>query len=329
MKVFVSATSFGQGCPEVFDRLVEAGCEVATNHLGRPLTEPELAEALAGVDGFLAGVDRITATVLEAAPRLKVIARYGVGVDGVDLTAATARGIVVTNTPGANTESVADLAFGLMLALARQIPLADREVKTGKWPRLTGYDVQGQTLGLLGTGQIGRAVARRARGFGMRLLCYDVAPHPELAELGGVYAPLPEVLALADFLSLHLPLLPETRHLLGPAELALLKPTAFLVNTARGGLVDEAALYAALCAGKLAGAALDVYEVEPPVGSALVQLPNVIATPHSGAHTLGARRRMAYGALENLLLALRGERPPNVVNPEVYTTGEPRGRVFR
>lgn len=317
-KVFVSATSFGKGCPEVFDRLREAGCQVDTNRLGRPLTEPELAEALAEAEGFIAGVDRITATVLAAAPHLKVIARYGVGVDGVDLAAATARGIVVTNTPGANTESVADLAFGLFFALARQLPLADRKVKAGEWPRLTGYDVWGKTVGIVGTGQIGRAVARRAHGCAMPILCYDLYPHPELAELGGRYLPLEDVVAQADFLTLHLPLLPETRGLIGRDLLGRMKSTAFLVNTSRGGIVDEEALYEALTAGKLAGAALDVYEAEPPVGSRLVALDNVIATPHAGAHTFGAMRRMAEGAVENLLAVFRGERPPSVVNREVY-----------
>lgn len=324
MKVFVSATSFGKGCPEVFDRLAEAGCEVSVNKLGRPMTEDELGEALAEADGFIAGVDRITAAVLARAPRLKVIARYGVGVDGVDLAAATERGILVTNTPGANTESVADLAFGLMLALARRIPFADRQVKGGQWPRLTGQDVWGATLGLLGTGQIGRAVARRAAGFGMSILAYDVCQHPEIAQLGGVYAAFDEVLAGADFLSLHLPLTPETRRLIGAEQLSRMKPTAFLINTSRGGIVDEQALLAALQAGRPAGAALDVYEVEPPVGSALVALDTVIATPHSGAHSFGAMRRMAEGAVTNLLAAFRGERPPALVNPEVLAGREGR-----
>jgi D-3-phosphoglycerate dehydrogenase len=317
MRVFVSATSFGKGCPEVFDRLAEAGCEVSVNTLGRPLTETELGEALAEADGFIAGVDRIMGAVLAQAPRLKVIARYGVGVDGVDLAAATERGILVTNTPGANTESVADLAFGLMLALARRIPFADRQVKNGQWPRLTGQDVWGATLGLLGTGQIGRAVARRAAGFGMSILAYDVNQHPEIAQLGGSYAAFDEVVAGADFLSLHLPLTPETRGLIGADQLARMKATTFLVNTSRGGIVDERALLVALRAGRPAGAALDVYEVEPPAGSELVALDNVIATPHSGAHSLGAMRRMAHGAVDNLLAAFKGVRPPALVNPEV------------
>lgn len=325
MKVFISATSFGKGCPEVFERLAAAGCQVELNRLGRPLTEDELAEALAAADGFIAGVDRITAGVLDRAPLLKVIARYGVGVDGVDLAAATARGILVTNTPGANTEAVADLTFGLFFALARRIPLADREVKAGRWPRLTGYDVAGARLGLLGTGQIGRAVARRAHGIGMPILCHDLCEHPEMAALGGEYAPLERVLAESDFVSLHLPLTPATRGLIDRERLALMKPTAFLVNTARGGIVDEQALCEALSEGRLAGAALDVYDTEPPVGSALVALDNVIATPHSGAHTYGAMRRMAEGAVENLLAALRGERPPALVNPEVLAArGEGR-----
>ncbi|MGE5506948.1 MAG: phosphoglycerate dehydrogenase [Chitinophagales bacterium] len=318
MKVFVSATSFGQGCPEVFTRLAEAGCEVSTNPYGRPLTESELIQALAGADGFIAGVDRITANVLAETPQLKVISRYGVGVDGVDLAAATAHRIVVANTPGANTESVADLAFGLFLALARRIPLADREVKGGKWPRLTGFDVWGQTVAVLGTGQIGRAVARRAKAFGMEILGYDVQRHPEIEQLGGTYVSLEEALARADFVTLHLPLLPQTRGIIGRDQLALMKPTAFLVNTSRGGIVDEDALYEALTAGRLAGAGLDVYATEPPSGSKLVALENVIATPHSGAHTFGAMRRMAHQAVDNLLAVLKGERPAAVANPEVY-----------
>jgi D-3-phosphoglycerate dehydrogenase len=294
---------------------------VVYNQLGRSLTSQELQRLLPGCDGFIAGLDQIDRAALAAADRLKVIARYGAGVDNVDLQAAAEKGIVVTNTPAANAISVAELTVGLLLALARNIPALAAETRAGKWPRplsgifdWTGLTLQGKTVGLIGLGAIGREVALRLRAFGCTLIAHDPAADTTFAATHGILlAALPEVLARADFLSLHVPLLPTTRGLVDAAFLAQMKAGAFLVNTARGELVDETALLEALQTGHLRGAALDVFTVEPPVNSPLLALPQVIAVPHCGAHTDGAMNAMGWGALRACLAVLRGEAPEHRV----------------
>ena len=268
----------------------------------------------------------MTEEVLQQAPKLRVVSNTGVGYDNIDVAACTRRRIPVTNTPGVLTETTADLAMALLLAVARRMVEGDRFVRDGqwrewKWDLLHGVDVHGKTLGLLGFGRIGQAMARRGRGFSMRILYHArhrVAESME-RELEARYVDRDTLLGESDFLSLHLPLTPETRHVIGAKEFALIKPTAFLINTARGAVVDEEALAEALKAHRIAGAGLDVFEREPWVHPALLEMKNVVLMPHVGSATAETRLKMAMLAAENLLAALDGRRPPNVVNPEIYS----------
>jgi phosphoglycerate dehydrogenase-like enzyme len=314
-RVLVTPTSFGANDPRLRAELEAAVGAVIYNPTNRPLSSAEVAELLPGCDGFIAGLDVIDRPALAAADRLKVIARYGAGVDRVDLEAARARGIVVTNTPAANASAVAELTIGLMLALARMIPAASAATKAGGWPRLSGVSLEGKTVGLLGLGAVGRQVARRLRGFDCAVIAYDPVVDARVAsEHGATLLPLDAVLGQADCLSLHLPALPQTRGMVNAAFLAQMKPGAYLINTARGELVVEADLLAALQSGRLRGAALDVFVVEPPgADNPLLALPQVIATPHTGAHTDGATNAMGWGALRDCLAVLRGEEPANQV----------------
>jgi glyoxylate reductase len=293
---------------------------------GRDAPPPAaLSRALADADGLVCMLtDRVDAALLARAPRLRAISSVSVGLDHVDLAAATARGIPVGHTPGVLTETTADLAFALLLAAARRVVEADRFVRDGRWSAwqpdlLLGRDVHGATLGVVGLGAIGRAVARRARGFGMRVLAWSRTRRP-LANLEGQveWAELPALLAAADFVSVHVALAPGTRGLLDAAAIARMKPGAILVNTARGGIVDEAALAAALREGRLAGAGLDVFAREPlERDSPLLGLPNVVLAPHVGSASVATRTRMAELAVENLLAALDGKPMPACANPEV------------
>ncbi|MBI2247175.1 MAG: phosphoglycerate dehydrogenase [Armatimonadetes bacterium] len=319
-KVLITARSFFEGSPEPADLLQGAGVEVIAIPGDRPLTDSELATRVGKIDGIIAGVDRIGPQTFAAAhPRLKVVARNGVGIEGIDLKAATHTGVVVTNAPGVNTDAVADLVIGLMSVLTRHILQAHDGVRVGRWDRVLGHDLFRKTLGLVGFGKIAQAVARRARGFEMRMLAVDIIQDKHAAAgLDVRFAPLSVVIAEADFVSLHVPLTPQTHHLIGQAELRQMKPTAYLINTARGGVVDEHALAQALHERWIAGAAADVFEQEPPVGSPLLQAPRLLLTPHIGAHTYEATARGALVAVQNLLAVLNGQHAPNVVNPEVY-----------
>lgn len=314
-RVLVTPTSFGRDDPRLRAELEAVVGKVIYNPTSRPLSSAELVELLPGCHGYIAGLDVIDRAALDAAGQLRVIARYGAGVDRVELDAAREKGIIVTNTPGANTVSVAELAIGLMLAVARTIPQASAATKSGDWPRLRGKSLEGSTVGLVGFGAIGRAVARRLQGFDCTLLAFDPFPNAEAARALGVQLlPLADLLGQADVVSLHLPALPETRGLVNAEFLAQMKPGAVLINTARGEIINERDLLAALERGHLRGAGLDAFATEPPgADNPLLQLPQVIATPHTGAHTDGATNGMGRGALRNLLPALRGEEPPNRV----------------
>jgi glyoxylate reductase len=280
-----------------------------------------LARACREAEGLLCLLsDRVDAALLAAAPRLRAISSYSVGLDHVDLAAATARGIPVGHTPGVLTETTAELALALLLAAARRIPEADRFVRDGRWTAswdpsgLLGRDLHGATLGVIGLGAIGRAVAARARALGMRVLGWSRSARPVA---GVTPARLDDLLAGSDFVSVHVALAPSTRGLIGAAELARMRPGAILVNTARGGIVDEAALARALRRGRLGGAALDVFEREPlPATSALLAAPNLILTPHVGSASVATRARMAELAVENLLAGLAGRPMPCCANPE-------------
>lgn len=310
-RLLVTPTSYGKNDPRLKTELEAQVGEVIYNPTGKPLTSAQVAELLPGIDGYIAGLDGIDASALKAADKLKVIARYGVGVDSVDLKVAMEMGIIVTNTPGANSASVAELALGLVLALARQIPEAVEAVHQGKWPRYAGLSLQGKTVGILGLGAIGKQLARRLAGFDCRVLAYDPYGDPAVAkELHVELTSLDQVLEEADFVSLHLPLLPETRCMVNEAFLSKTKKGSFLVNTSRGEVIDEDALLKALQSGHLKGVGLDAFAVEPPdPQNPLLLLPQVIATPHLGAQTDGATSNMGWLAMRDCLAVLKGEKP--------------------
>ena len=312
--------------PEAAVDLVRQACEVQLDPQDRHLTPEALCQAVRGKAGLICLVtDRIDTQVLAAGKALKIVANVAAGYDNVDVQAATARGIAVTNTPGAVTDSTADFAWGLLFSIARRIPEADRYIRSGRWTEwqlmvLLGRDIHEQTLGIVGMGRIGQAVARRARGFGMRLLYHNRHRLEATleAELGATWVPLSTLLQEADFVSLHVPLNDTTTHLIGAAELRMMRSTAYLINTARGPVVDEQSLAHALKANWIAGAALDVFEDEPHIAPDLLALENVVLAPHIGSASVATRTKMAMMAAQNLLAGLRGERPPNLVNPDVY-----------
>jgi len=310
-RLLVTPTSYGKNDPRLKTELEAQVKEVVYNPTGKPLSSAEVAALLPGMDGYIAGLDGIDAQALKAADKLKVIARYGVGVDSVDLAAARAKGIVVTNTPGANSVSVAELALGLMLALARQIPEAVEAVHLGKWPRYAGLSLEGKTVGILGLGAIGKQLARRLAGFDCKLLAYDPLMDAAAAgALGVELTSMDEVLRQSHFVSLHLPLLPETRCMVNDEFLGRMRKGSFLVNTSRGEVVDEDALLRALQSGRLKGAGLDAFTTEPPdPKNPLLALPQVIATPHLGAMTDGATSNMGWLAMRDCLAVLEGKEP--------------------
>jgi glyoxylate reductase len=324
--VFISRKTYD----EVLARFDEEGLSYEHNASDTPLAPSILAAQLqeSGARALMTLLtDKVDATLLEAAPTLQIVANVAVGYNNVDVAAATTRGILVTNTPDVLTETTADFAFALMLATARRLSEADPYMRAGKYegwelfqPHL-GLDVHGKKLGIIGLGRIGRAVARRATlGFTMPVLYYDRNTHGDAAqELGARRVSLETLLRESDFVSLHVPLTAETRHLIGERELSLMKPTAILINTARGPVVDEAALVHALEHGEIAGAGLDVFEDEPRMHPGLASLyRHVVVTPHLGSATVETRRRMSLLAAENAIAALQGKRPPHVVNPQVY-----------
>jgi glyoxylate reductase len=319
--VYVTRSLPGDG----LDRLrAEAGVTVWEQD-GPPPRE-RLIQEVASADGLLCLLtDNIDAGVLEAAPRLRVVSTMAVGYDHIDVAAATARSIALTNTPGVLTETTADFAFALLLAAARRVVEGERAVREGRWTTwsptfLLGQDVGGATLGIVGLGAIGEAVARRARGFGMRVLYYSRSRRPDAErDLGIAYASLEELLAASDFVSAHVPLTPETRHMFNDEAFARMRPNAIFVNTARGAIVDESALHRALETHRIAGAAMDVAENEPlSKHDPLLRLPNLLVTPHIASASVATRTRMADMAVDSLLAVLAGRRPEHCVNPEVF-----------
>ncbi len=301
-RVLVTPTTFGLYDKRLRKELEAAVGEVIYNDRGRPLASSELQELLPGCDGFIAGLDRVDSTALESADRLKVIARYGVGVDNVDLETAARKKITVTNTPHANAVSVAELTIALLLSLARSIPEAAESVREGKWPRLQGKVLEGKVIGLIGFGCVGKAVAQRLEPWQLTLMACDPFGNKAVAQSLDVrLVELEELIREADFVSLHAPLLAETRRMVNVDFLSRMKRGACLINTARGELVDQGALLTALDSGQLGGAALDVYEHEPPAAdSPLRRHPRLIATPHCGAHTDGAADGMGRQSLQRL-----------------------------
>lgn len=288
----------------------------------RPLSKEEILHGVREAEGLISMLsDRIDGEIINAAPRLRIIANYAVGYNNIDLSAAKERGIFVTNTPGVLTETTADLTWALILAAARRLPEGERLARSGKWTgwaptQLLGGDVFGKTLGIIGMGRIGQAVARRAIGFEMRVVYYSrrrLAARDE-KRLRLSFLPLPELLKGSDFVSLHLPLTKESHHLIDRKALGLMKSTAFLINTARGPIVDEKALIDALRKKKIAGAGLDVFEEEPALPRPLRERKEAVLLPHLGSASLETRIRMGRIVLENLVAALAGKKPPNMVN---------------
>ncbi len=323
-KVLVTARAFGRFGREPYEILEHAGCTFAPNPWqGQKLDEAQLLTLVGDIDALICGEDEVTARVMDAAKNLKVISKFGVGVDKIDVAAATARGIAVCNTPGANSESVADMAFCLLLGAARALPRTDASVRKGEWQSIIGCELYRKTLGILGLGKVGRAVARRAKGFSMRVLGFDAYPDAEWAQSEGVaLVPVDTLLRESDFVSVHLPSLPETRGFIGAAELARMKPTAYLVNTARGDILDEDALCAALMDGKLAGAGLDVFAQEPPPpSSVLLGLPSVVLAPHVAAHTTEAIHNMGMMSAQNAAQVLGGLPNEFVINARGLVEG--------
>ena len=296
-------------------QLVDAGFTVFGNEDDRAVSRSELLEGVADADAVISMLtDRIDAELLDAAPGLRVIANYAVGFDNIDVAAARARGIEVTNTPGVLTEATADLAWALLLGAARNVGAGERMVRAGQWrgwapTQLIGQPLGGRVLGIVGMGAIGRSVARRARGFGMSIVYFNRkrVPLEVEVELGVRYLPLDELLRTADFVSLHAPLNPESRHLIDAPALASMKPTAVLVNTGRGPLIDELALVDALRAGTIAAAGLDVYEHEPSLAAGLAELDNVVLAPHLGSASTEARAAMVQLCCDNIVAVLAGE----------------------
>lgn len=305
--------------------MLTAHCDVTCREQDLPISPDELGEALRNMDALMLAGARLPAEVVAQAPRLRAVSSVGVGYDNLDLAACTARRIPVTNTVGVVEETTADLAFALLLAAARRLPECDRYVREGHWRHwgwtlLWGADVHGKTLGLYGFGNIAQAVARRARGFEMRILycARRRASEPIEQALGARYVDRDTLFAESDFVSLHVPLTAETWHSVGAPELERMKPTAYLINTARGKVVDEEALAEALQRRAIAGAGLDVFEQEPHVHPTLVTLPNVVLAPHVGSGTAETRERMARVAAQNLLDLLDGKRPKTLLNPQVF-----------
>jgi phosphoglycerate dehydrogenase-like enzyme len=316
-RILVTARSFANTPGTHHAYLHDNGCEVDLRAPAHPYTTDQLREMVVGFDGIIAGLDTYDASVMERADRLRVISRYGVSVDAVDLEAAGRKGVAVTSTPGANLLAVSELTVGLMFALARQIPQV-AAARAGDWIRPMGWELSGKTLGVIGFGAIGRDVARKSVALGLRVLAYD--PFSKEDVPGVNHADLETSIRQADILSLHSALTPATANLINAERIAWMKDGAYLINTARGDLVDEDALLAALKSGKIGGAACDVFRIEPPVGSPLLALENFIAIPHLGATTRESVERMAIMAARNLVAVLKSEPCDYIVNAQRLKT---------
>jgi D-3-phosphoglycerate dehydrogenase len=302
MKILITPRSFGKHDDAPFKMLEAKGANIVRNETGGIMVEEVLKAAIEGAEGVIIGVDPLTADVMAAAPGLRAVAKYGVGTDNIDLDYCKEKGITVSITTGANSEAVADYTFALMLALARKVIVIDRQCRKKDWTKITTSDVAGKTLGLIGLGAIGKGVANRAKGFGMTVLAYRRHWDEEYARESGVqYADIDEICKRGDFISLHAPLTEETKNVIGAREIGLMKPGAFVVNTARGGLIDEEALLEALAEGRIGGAGLDVFAKEPPDDNRWYSLDNVVIGSHCGASTTGAAEMMSMMSAENLI----------------------------
>ena len=305
-KILITPRSFGKSDRSVFDLFKDAGYEVVINPYGQILTKEQMIENIRDVAGIIVGVDPLDKDVIDAAPNLKAIAKYGVGTDNIDTEYAKSKGIPVSITAGANSNAVADYTFALMLAVARKITLINDMCHEKKWTKVLGSDIYGKTLGILGLGAIGKGVAKRAQGFDMKILAYDLYWDKDYAEKNNItYATVQEIIETCDFISLHLPLTNDTRNIINEAALSSMKPNCILVNTVRGGLIDESALVKALKNGVIQGAGLDVFSSEPPEDEVIYKLDNLIMGSHCAASTNGAAEQMSYLSATNLLNDLK------------------------
>ena len=315
MKILITPRSFASFSDKSLKMFTERGYEIKRNNTGRPYEKEEMLKLIRDIDGIIIGIDELSAEIIEEADALKVISKYGIGLDNIDINTATNKKIIVTSTPTANVDAVADLAFGLILSLARRIPEADKKTKSGKWEKIIGKSVWEKTLGVIGLGKISRQVVKRAIGFEMNILAFDIVKDKKFVQKYGIkYVNLEKLLRKSDYITIHIPLNDATRGMISYEELEKMKKNAFLINTSRGGIVDEEALYDALRNNKLRGAALDVYNNEPLRESPLKELDNVIMTPHIGAYTEEAIENMSIRAAQNLIDVLEGREPQNRVN---------------
>ncbi|HTD85695.1 MAG TPA: phosphoglycerate dehydrogenase [Candidatus Binatia bacterium] len=319
--VLITARTLDEVGAGALKLLKGAGCEMIIPPKYGPHRQDTLVPLLEGADAVLASTDQFNRDVLscKAASKLKLISRWGVGYDSIDAAAATEQGIVVAYVPGVLNEAVADFAFGLLLALARRIHIGHLEMTQGQWRGVWGHDVHGKTIGIIGCGRIGSAMARRASGFSMRLLAYDVCKNAEAEKLGVEFVPLDTLLAEADFVSLHAASTPENRGLIAEAQLRKMKPSAYLINTARGALLDEAAVAKALQERWIAGAALDAFATEPlPADHPLRKAPNILLTPHLASFARETGEKVSMCAAQAIVDLLQGRKPQFIVNPDVF-----------
>jgi D-3-phosphoglycerate dehydrogenase len=309
-KVLVTPRSFGKISNIPFDMLEKYNYKIIKNDTGNKYSENELIDMVRDVDGLIVGLDMITEKVLRAGRNLKVVTKYGVGLDNIDLIAAKELGIKVTYTPGANSQSVADFTFALMLSLSRSLNKLDKIVRSNNWEKVIGTEIYGKTIGIIGTGAIGKGVAKRSVGFDLKILGYDKYPDYNFAKSVEMkYVDKETLLKNADIISLHVPLTTDMEYFINTEEFKIMKDTAILINTSRGGLINEDALYIALKDNIIAGAALDAFENEPPVNSKLLLLDNILLAPHCGASTVDATNRMGIIAAEGLISILEGKEP--------------------
>lgn len=308
-KILVTPTSLQPGAKsKAMERLEKFSGNLVFNEKRRPLTSDELIPLLEGCEGYLAGLDFVTEEVLRECRHLKVISRYGTGCDRIDMRAAKKYGVTVTNTPGVNAQAVGELAMGLLLSVARQIPYLDKTTKKGEWVRSTGMELKGKTLGIMGLGAIGKVMARCAQGFQMTVIAYDPYIDRDYCERNQILPKsIKELYEESDAISLHLPLNRETTHLIGCEAIERMRDGVILINASRGGIIDEEAVYRGLKSGKIGGLGLDAFENEPPGNSPLFEFSNVVATPHTGAHTKEAAGMMADMAVDNLIQVLSGK----------------------
>lgn len=329
-KVLLTARALAEVGKPAIDILTQAGCKLVTSQSASPISAPDLIAQLDGYDAILCSPEKFTPEVFEsaAAKSLKIVSRWGVGYDSVNVPAATAAGVVVAFTPGMLNDAVADYAFALMLGVARRLHDGHLGMKAGAWKIQWGHDVAHKTLGIIGCGRIGQAMAKRAAGFDMQVLGYDVATNPEAEKLGVKFVSLDELLEQSDFVSLHAALTPQNKGMIGEAQLKKMKKSAYIINTARGAHIDEPALAKALTDGVIAGAALDAFTIEPlPKDNPLNTAPNLLLTPHQAGFARETGEGVSRTSAQAIVDLMHGKRPQFVVNPEVFEAPALRAKL--